>query len=93
MKREWLRRDLLEAAPALIFATAPMGLRAAVPADPIAPLLASFLNDAKADGISVAIVRDGVTQYHDAGFAVRAGARASRDTVYEIGAITKTLPG
>ncbi len=93
MKRKWLRRDLLKAAPALAFSTAPLGLRAAAPANRIAPLLATFLKEAKADGISVAIVRDGETQFHDAGFAVRGGARASRNTVYEIGSITKTFTG
>jgi CubicO group peptidase (beta-lactamase class C family) len=93
MKREWLRRDLLKTAPALVFSTTSMRLRAAVSVDPIASLLASFLTEAKADGISIAIVRDGVTQYHDAGFAVRDGSRASRDTVYEIGSITKTFTG
>lgn len=93
MKREWLRRDLLKAAPALAFSTTPLGARAAMPTDPISPLLAMFLKDAKADGISVAIVRDGATQYYDAGFAVRGGARASRDTAYEIGSITKTFTG
>lgn len=93
MKREWLRRDLLKAAPALAFSATPMGLRAAVSDGPIAPLLATFLKEAKADGISVAIVRNGVTHYHDAGFAVRDGARASRDTAYEIGSITKTFTG
>ncbi|MFT6569712.1 MAG: hypothetical protein ACJAWY_001419, partial [Sphingomonas echinoides] len=56
MKREWLRRDLLKAAPALAFSATPMGLRAAVSDGPIAPLLATFLKEAKADGISVAIV-------------------------------------
>lgn len=93
MKREWLRRDLLKVAPALAFSATPMGLRAAVSDGPIAPLLATFLKEAKADGISVAIVRNGVTHYHDAGFAVRDGARASRDTAYEIGSITKTFTG
>lgn len=93
MKCEWRRRDFLKAAPGLALAATPLGSRAAAPADQIAPLLATFLKEAKADGISVAIVRDGVTRYYDAGFAVRGGARATRDTVYEIGSVTKTFTG
>ncbi|BEV00343.1 serine hydrolase domain-containing protein [Novosphingobium olei] len=93
MKSGWLRRDLLKAAPALALGAVPFALRAGVPGDPIAARLDAFLNDAKADGISIAIVRDGLTRYHDAGFAVRGGARASKGTVYEIGSITKTFTG
>ncbi|MBE1159103.1 serine hydrolase domain-containing protein [Dyella acidiphila] len=53
---------------------------------------AAFIKAGKADGLSIALVRDGQVQFFNFGTVTRGKAQLpTKDTVYEIGSISKTF--
>jgi D-alanyl-D-alanine-carboxypeptidase/D-alanyl-D-alanine-endopeptidase len=85
------RRQLLAAMPATAGAALLPGIAHAA-ADPVQALVDDFVKSGKSGGVSVAVIRDGSTRFHNAGLAVRAtNTPASEHIVYEIGSISKTF--
>lgn len=86
------RRRFLAAAPAAGgVALLPRIAFAAAP-DPVQALVEDFVKSGKAPSVSVAVIRDGRTRFHNAGTANRAAhIPASEHIVYEIGSISKTF--
>jgi serine-type D-Ala-D-Ala carboxypeptidase/endopeptidase len=86
------RRQLLALMPATAGVALIPGLAWAAAPDPVQALVEEFVKSGKAPGVSVAVIRDGVTRFHNAGIADRAANRpASEHMVYEIGSISKTF--
>lgn len=87
------RRQILAALPATAgIALLPGIARAAIAADPVQALVDDFVASGKAPGVSVAVIRDGRTRFHNAGLANRATSLpASEHVAYEIGSISKTF--
>ncbi|WP_342249796.1 serine hydrolase domain-containing protein [Sphingomonas sp. OTU376] len=87
------RRQLLALMPATAGAALLPGFaRAATSADPVQALVDEFVKSGKAPSVSVAVIRDGRTRFHNAGIANRATSTpASEHMVYEIGSISKTF--
>lgn len=87
------RRRILAALPATagLAMLSPLA-RAAGAADPVQALVDDFVKSGKSGGVSVAVIRDGRTTFHNAGIANRAAdIPASEHMVYEIGSISKTF--
>lgn len=87
------RRQLLALMPASAGVALLPGLaRAAAPADPVQALVDDFVKSGKADGVSVAVIRDGATRFHQAGVISRESkAPVTEHSVFEIGSISKTF--
>jgi CubicO group peptidase (beta-lactamase class C family) len=86
------RRQILAALPASASAALLPRFAHAAALDPVQALVEDFVKSGKAPGVSVAVIRDGRTTFHNAGLAVRAtNIPASAHSVYEIGSISKTF--
>jgi serine-type D-Ala-D-Ala carboxypeptidase/endopeptidase len=87
------RRQLLAALPATTgIALLPGIARAALAPDPVQALVDDFVASGKSPGVSVAVIRDGRTSFHNAGLANReTKLPASEHVAYEIGSISKTF--
>lgn len=86
------RRQLLARMPATAGAALLPRMAHAAAADPVQALVDDFVKSGKSGGVSVAVVRDGRTRFHNAGLAIReSNTPASEHMVYEIGSISKTF--
>ncbi len=87
------RRQLLALMPASAgMAFLPSFARATTKTDPVQALVEEFVASGKADGVSVAVVRDGATRFHQAGVVSRESkAPVTEHSVFEIGSISKTF--
>lgn len=54
---------------------------------------AAYLAEEKGAGLSIGILQDGRTAFHDFGVATKGGAAPTENTAYEIGSISKTISG
>lgn len=86
------RRQILAAVPATAGIALLPGIARAAAADPVQALVDDFVASGKSGGVSVAVIKDGKTSFHNAGLANRAtNTPASEHMVYEIGSISKTF--
>ncbi len=88
------RRQLLALMPASAGVALLPGFARAVTAapDPVQALVEDFVKSGKADGVSVAVIRDGATTFHQAGVISRESkAPVTEHSVFEIGSISKTF--
>jgi len=87
------RRQILAAMPATAgLALLPDLARAAVAPDPVQALVDDFVQSGKSPGVSVAVIRDGRTRFHNAGvISLATKAPATERSVFEIGSISKTF--
>lgn len=86
------RRTLLALLPVTAGAALLPRLAHASAPDPVQALVDDFVASGKADGVSVAVIRDGATRFHQAGVVSREGkAPVTEHSVFEIGSISKTF--
>jgi D-alanyl-D-alanine-carboxypeptidase/D-alanyl-D-alanine-endopeptidase len=93
LEQRFLRRDMLKFAtlhPVTSFARAER--YAAVSRGSVAGLVRNFVKTNRVDALSVGVIRNGSPRFFNEGVIARGtGARASEQSVYEIGSISKTF--